>query len=268
MRILFKFGKAELLGNIYPVDNFDVYSDDGVKIFDGSKIYAFICDRNWFKIKPIDQFMESQYNANNRAMQYFLNNIKLYEFSLFANAICFCSEASSLPATALTFKDGTPSSINVGEKVIFEVSVTPTNTTSTITMTSSNESYASVTKIDNTHFEVEGLLQGDTILTISDGTLSDSKSIDITTKIIPITWISDDLTEISLTTEDTLTFSIRPTDANQPLYFISSNNAVFTATKDELNNTKVTLTPVADGTAELIVTTGSLTHIITVNVDV
>ena len=32
----FNIDKTTLMGNIYPVDNFDVYSDDGEKIFDGN----------------------------------------------------------------------------------------------------------------------------------------------------------------------------------------------------------------------------------------
>ena len=72
----FQIDRTTLLGNIYPVDNFDVYDDDGTKIFDGSNMFAMIADRNWFKIKPVDTFMEQAYNANNRALQYYLNTIK------------------------------------------------------------------------------------------------------------------------------------------------------------------------------------------------
>ena len=79
----FNIEYAKLLGNIYTVDNFDVYSDEGVKVFDGSNIYGILCDRNFFKIKPMDQFMEEFYNPNNRMRTFFLNNIKLYEYSLF-----------------------------------------------------------------------------------------------------------------------------------------------------------------------------------------
>ena len=103
----FQIDKATLLGNIYAVDNFDVYDDEGNKIFDGSNIFGMIADRNWFKIRPIDQFMENGYNANNRAMQYFLNNIKMYEFSLFANAKVFATAEATVNPTAIQFrKDG------------------------------------------------------------------------------------------------------------------------------------------------------------------
>lgn len=101
----FQIDKTVLLGNIYPIDNFDVYDDDGNKIFDGSNIYGLLADRNWFRIKKEDQFMENGYNVNNRAIQYFLNNIKMYEYSLFANAVCFCSKEPTVVITAMNFEN-------------------------------------------------------------------------------------------------------------------------------------------------------------------
>lgn len=38
----FNIDKTTLLGNILPVDNFDIYDDDGNKIFDGSNIVGFM----------------------------------------------------------------------------------------------------------------------------------------------------------------------------------------------------------------------------------
>lgn len=38
----FNIDKTTLLGNILPVDNFDIYDDEGNKIFDGSNIIGFI----------------------------------------------------------------------------------------------------------------------------------------------------------------------------------------------------------------------------------
>ena len=134
----FQIDKATLLGNIYPVDNFDVYSDDGEKIFDGSAIFGLIADRNWFKIKPIDTFMENDYNANNRAMQYFLNDIKMYEFSLFANACVFATGAATVNATAVEFPVST-ATITAGETERFALATTPGSANSAITYAISAE---------------------------------------------------------------------------------------------------------------------------------
>lgn len=134
----FQIDKATLLGNIYPVDNFDVYSDEGEKIFDGSSIFGLIADRNWFKIKPIDTFMENDYNANNRAMQYFLNDIKMYEFSLFANACVFATGSATVNATAVEFPVST-ATITAGDSERFTLATTPGSANSAITYAISAE---------------------------------------------------------------------------------------------------------------------------------
>jgi hypothetical protein len=87
----FNIGKAELMGRIIGVRNFDMYSDAGVKVFDGSAILGIMCDRKWFKIKSQDLELDSFYNANNRTWQYYYNVVKMYNYSLFANAVVFCT---------------------------------------------------------------------------------------------------------------------------------------------------------------------------------
>ena len=47
----FNIEYADLLGRVIAVDNFDVYDDDGEKVFDGSNIVGGIFDRSWFRIK-------------------------------------------------------------------------------------------------------------------------------------------------------------------------------------------------------------------------
>ena len=138
----FQIDRAVLLGNIYPIDSFDVYDDDGTKIFDGSNVFGMICDRSWFKIKPVDQFMEQDYNANNRAMQYYLNNIKMYEYSLFANGVIFATAEATVNPTKMEFiKDGekitTLSIAADADPVDVEILTTPYSANATITIASS-----------------------------------------------------------------------------------------------------------------------------------
>ena len=87
----FNIGRAELMGRIIGVRNFDMYSDAGTKVFDGSAILGIMCDRKWFKIKSQDLELDSFYNANNRTWQYYYNVVKMYNYSLFANAVVFCT---------------------------------------------------------------------------------------------------------------------------------------------------------------------------------
>lgn len=144
----FNIGKTELLGNIITVDNFDVYDDDNNKIFDGSNIVGLIADKRWFRIKRQDMFLDTFYNPNNRTWQYYLNLIKMYNFSLFANGVIFATELPS--GVAVT--DVTISDLNVtdGEN-IKNITVTPANTTDIVTVKvdSTNSSSCTATVQNN-----------------------------------------------------------------------------------------------------------------------
>ena len=74
----FNISKADLMGRILPIDNFDIYADDETKIFDGSGILGIIADKSWFRIRRQELFLDEFYNANNRTWQYYLNLTKLY----------------------------------------------------------------------------------------------------------------------------------------------------------------------------------------------
>lgn len=82
----FNMSKADFLGRVIVVDDFSQYADDGTLAVDGSMIKAMICDRAWFKIKTQDFAMDQFYNANNRTWQYYLNDVRMVNYSLFANA--------------------------------------------------------------------------------------------------------------------------------------------------------------------------------------
>ena len=82
----FNMSKADFLGRVIVVDDFSQFADDGTKAVDGSMIKAMICDRSWFKIKTQDFAMDEFYNANNRTWQYYLNDVRMVNYSLFANA--------------------------------------------------------------------------------------------------------------------------------------------------------------------------------------
>lgn len=99
----FNIEKSTLLGNMLPVDNFDAYNDDGEKVFDGSNIVGLICDKSWFRIKKQDEFMDNFYNANNRTINWYLNIIKMYNFSMFANGVIL---ATALPEPKEEVEEG------------------------------------------------------------------------------------------------------------------------------------------------------------------
>lgn len=260
----FNIDRSILLGNIYPVDNFDVYSDDGEKIFDGSAIQAIICDKNWFKIKPIDQFMEEQRNANNRSIQYYLNSIKMYEFSLFANAVVLATSAPTVSATDITFNESTPK-VEPEKSIVLSIKTTPFNATGDITFSSATTGVATVEKIDNRHVKVTGVSEGTSIISATDGTKTATITVTVADALIPITDIDAGVASITLDTTETLEFTITPATGNSPITYSSSSEAVFTVEKGDANN-KAVLTEVGAGSATLIATTGTVTCLVGVTV--
>lgn len=132
----FNMDKADFIGRVVVVDNFDQYADDGTKIFDGSKILGIIADRRFFKIRTQYFNMTEFFNAKNLTYQYFLNDTRMVRFSLFANA---CVLATGDPDEITV--TGTPT-------VAVEGTTTLTATTvpagATVTWTSSDETVATV----------------------------------------------------------------------------------------------------------------------------
>ena len=97
----FNMSKTDFMGRVVVVDNFDVYNDDGTVNKSGKAIQAVIFDRNFFKIKTQDNEMDEFYNPNNRTWQYYLNVNKMYNTSLFANAVALVTaEAPAAEAPA------------------------------------------------------------------------------------------------------------------------------------------------------------------------
>lgn len=178
----FNIEYAKLLGNIYTVDNFDVYSDEGVKVFDGSNIYGILCDRNFFKIKPMDQFMEEFYNPNNRMRTFFLNNIKMYEYSLFANAVIFASGEATVNPTGFKFLVGgeEKTSLTITAATDVEVVTTPYAANATITYASSATGKATVAKKDGANKVI-------TITPVADGSSNITATVGDVTATLAVT---------------------------------------------------------------------------------
>ena len=168
LSVAFNMDKTSLLGKIYYVDNFDEYDDEGNQTYDGSNIYALICDRRWFKIREKDMFMDEFYNANNRSWQQYLNVIKSFNYSLFANAYMLVGAMPNVPIASALFNETNPS-VAEGEKIILSITTTPFNATSEVTFASGTTSKATITKIDDRHVEVTGVDAGTSVITASAG---------------------------------------------------------------------------------------------------
>ena len=167
----FNMDKADLMGKVYYIDNFDIYDDDGTKQFDGSSIYALICDKRWFKIRTKDMFMDEFYNANNRSWQQYLNVIKAFNFSLFANAYMLVGAIPTVHITSASFNESTPE-VTAGEKITLSLTTVPFNATDTVTFSSGTVGKATVEKIDDRHVEVTGVASGSSTISAKVGTTS------------------------------------------------------------------------------------------------
>ena len=183
----FNMDKTTLMGNVIGVNDFDVYENirqaDGKvlrhKAYDGSAIIGILCDKRWFRIKQQDFEMDEFYNPNNRTWQYYLNDVRMYSYSLFANAVVFATSMPTVEATAIEFVDDTAFELEEGKKAIRTVVLTPFNATNTVTFTSATPAVVSVEKIDNRTVEITGEDANATAVTItaSDGTHTDTISV-------------------------------------------------------------------------------------------
>ena len=176
----FNMDKATLMGNILTVDNFDIIDDEGVKRFDGSNILGMIADKSWFKIKRQDMYLDEFYNANNRTWQYYLNITKMYQYSLFANAVVLATAEPTIAITSMDYKANVVE-IKQGDVENLEITVTPFGATSpTITYASSNKKVFTVVADSNNRIaKVTGVGEGTAILTATAGNVKAQVTINV-----------------------------------------------------------------------------------------
>lgn len=140
----FNIDSSKLLGRIISVNDFNIYNKKHQVIYDGSNIVGLIADKSWFRIKEQDMYMEDFRNPNNRSIQYYLNVIKMYKYSYFANAVVFATELPSGVAVQDVTLDKT--SVTTGDNII-GMTVNPQNTTDklTVTVDETNTSHVTAT---------------------------------------------------------------------------------------------------------------------------
>lgn len=173
----FNMSKTDFLGRVIVVDDFNQYNADGTVAVDGSAIKAMVCDRAWFKIKTQDFAMDEFFNANNRCWTYFLNDVRMTNYSLFANAVVFATSAPTVDATNLDI-DTASVTLKAGETVKVPFVITPANATSTISVTSSASTYATGS-VSGRNIVVEGKAEGSATLTVTANGHSDTISVTV-----------------------------------------------------------------------------------------
>ena len=174
----FNIDKADLMGRVYYVEDFDILNDSGEVVVDGSNIVALICDRRWFKIREKDMFMDEFYNANNRSWQSYLNVIKSYNYSLFANALMLVKALPTLNISTMQFNETSPQ-VKAGEKIRLSITTTPFTATQTVTFSSGTTSTATVTKVDDRTVEVTGVAPGTSVITAKAGSVTATVTVKV-----------------------------------------------------------------------------------------
>ena len=176
----FNMDKADFLGSLIVIDNWDLYTDDGEKIFDGSNIYGIICDKSYFKIKTQDMALDQWFNANSRSWQYYLNVVKMYQTSAFSNHMVI---ATADPVVDVTKIEADKSSVTLEEGSTAKVQLTTTPFTGnpTITVASSAQGKATGT-ISGKTLTINGLDDGSATLTVT-ATNSDNTTATCTVSV-------------------------------------------------------------------------------------
>ena len=178
----FNMSKTDFMGRVISVDNFDKYDEEGNKTFDASAILALIADKSWFRIKEQDMAMDEFYNANNRTWQMYLNMVKMYNYSVFANAKLIVTEAPEVAPNTITFVNGLTATVKEGETLELPVITDPYQANKTITYTSASETYATVeAKTGNNKIAVvTGEAEGSSVITATCGNVSTTITVTVT----------------------------------------------------------------------------------------
>ena len=173
----FNMSEADFIARKIVIDDFSQYNEDGSVAVDGSAIQCVVCDKAWFKIKTQDFAMDEFYNPNNRVWTYWLNDVRMCNYSLFANAVAFVTSAPSIDATDI---DASQSSVTVtaGETAKVLYNITPANATSTVSVSSSATGKATAS-ISGRYVVIEGKSAGSATITITANGHSDTISVTV-----------------------------------------------------------------------------------------
>ena len=174
----FNIDKTSLLGRIKYIEDFSEHDKEGNIVVDGSNILAMIADKKWFRIKNQETTMDEFFNPNNKTYQLYLNDVNMYQYSLFANAMLFVTE---MPQVTITGLDVSQKDVTVkeGESVQVTVSTVPAQAnTPTITATS-NATGTATAEIADKVVTIEGVEQGSTTVDVKAGNVTTTINVTV-----------------------------------------------------------------------------------------
>lgn len=178
----FNIDKAKLLGRVKYIKDFSERDKDGNVVVDGSKIIALMCDKRWFRIKNQETTMDEFFNPNNKTYQLYLNDVNMYQYSLFSNAMLFVSEEPSVTITGLEIdkKDVTLKNDGIGVNVT--VSTTPAQAnTPEITIKNDYDTSKVDASIKNRIITITPKAVGSTTITVKAGNVETTINVTVET---------------------------------------------------------------------------------------
>lgn len=178
----FHIDSAKLMGRVIYVKDFTEYDSEGNVVVDGSKIVACIGDKSWFRIKNQETTMDEFYNANNRTWQMYLNDVNMFQYSLFANMVVFATEQPQVTITAIDVSDDDVT-VAVGGTKKITVSTTPAQANYPSITVESSATGVATASITGREITITGVAAGDGV----DGEATVTVSAGNVTKTISVT---------------------------------------------------------------------------------
>lgn len=164
----FNLDKANFLGRVIQVDKFD-----------HDEVLGVICDEAWLQIYDNVFRFDEFYNARVMAWNEYLHAWGTWAISPFANAVVL---ATGAPVKVTGIDLGADVALGLtedaaGEEV--EVTLTPSNTTSNISYSSSDEGVFTVSKVSDTEIVLYPRSVGTATLTAKSGNITDTASVTV-----------------------------------------------------------------------------------------
>lgn len=162
----FNIEKADFIGRVIKVDKFE-----------NDEILGVVCDESWLQIYDNIFRFDEFYNARTMSWNEYLHAWGTYAICPFANAVMLVTSESN-PATAIS---ATAGELKVDGTASVTVTLTPNNSTSEVSYTSSNENIFTVEKVSNTSATLTGVSAGTAKLEIrTDNGLNADTDITVT----------------------------------------------------------------------------------------
>ena len=179
----FNMDRASLLGRIKYIKDFNVRNNNGEIILNGDNILGIMADKAWFRIKNQELTMDEFYNANNRCWNMYLNDVNMYQYSLFCNALIFATAEPQVDITAFTLSDDDVT-VAAGSTVKIQVTTTPAQANYPDIEVSTSASGVATATIDGKEITITGVASGvdadgTATITVTAGNLSDTISVTV-----------------------------------------------------------------------------------------